>query len=85
MPEPPQHQFWKASADPRAVCTLGDDACQHARCQASAHGSIILQIGLHMHQWENLQMARRATTPGDTLSVALVHILQVEQVRTDLQ
>ncbi len=38
-----------------------------------------------MHQSDNLQKARRPTTPGVSWSVALLHILQVVQLRTDLQ
>ncbi len=45
----------------------------------------VLQISSDMHQSDNLQKARRATTPGVSWSVALLHILQVVQVRTDLQ
>ncbi len=38
-----------------------------------------------MHQLDNLQKEHRATTHGVLWSVALLHVLQVVQVCTDLQ
>ncbi len=47
--------------------------------------SFLLQKCLDMPQSDNLQKARRATTPCVSWSVALLHILQVVQVVTNLQ
>ncbi len=44
-----------------------------------------LQISLHLCQSENLQKARRATTPDVSWRVALLHVLQGAQVQIDLQ
>ncbi len=45
----------------------------------------VLQISPDMYQSDNLQKARRPTTSCVPWSVALLHILQVVQLRSDLQ
>ncbi len=46
---------------------------------------MILQISPNMHQSDDLQKARRATTPGLSRSVALLQMLQMMRMRTDLR
>ncbi len=45
----------------------------------------ILQTCSDMHRSDNVQKAGCATTPGESWSVGLLHILQVVQVQTDLK
>ncbi len=61
------------------------NSCADNSCTKQALCFMVLQSSSDMHQMDNLQTARRATTPGVSGSVALLHILQVVQVRTDLQ
>ncbi len=52
---------------------------------SATHTSSSLQISSNMYQPDNLQKAQGAITPGVSWSVALLHICQGVQVRTDLQ
>ncbi len=54
-------------------------------CNTACSPSKLLQIIWDMHQLDDLQKARRATAPGVSWSVALLHSVQVVQVQTDLQ